>query len=73
MGGSSSKRSEIYKVKEPEYVYPELFGRDTTEAVNEKAVAACRDRYPLPGTDKWYAIGDEKPLSLFESVAVLKE
>ena len=27
----------------------------------------------MPGTDKWYALGDEKPLSPFESVAVLKE
>jgi|AntRauMFilla1563_2_1112583.scaffolds.fasta_scaffold84922_2 hypothetical protein len=32
-----------------------------------------RGRYPQPGTDKWYAIGNEKPISPYESVAVLQE
>mmetsp|Transcript_19830 Transcript_19830/g.33321 ORF Transcript_19830/g.33321 Transcript_19830/m.33321 type:complete len:346 (-) Transcript_19830:121-1158(-) len=73
MGGTCSRRSDPYEVKEPPYDYSEIFERVMAEAVSEEAIAACRGRYPQPGTDKWYAIGNEKPISPYESVAVLKE
>jgi hypothetical protein len=42
MGGTCSKRSDPYEVKEPPYDYSEIFERVMAEAVSEEAIAACR-------------------------------